>query len=77
MQTKILVRLMVFDVLERDGKGIPPHFIETGLKLSKGKYLKILIDVLLPWFREITTLTKLCLLKTLRQRMEQQRSGLN
>ena len=31
-----------------DGKVMPPHFIEVGLKINRAEYLKILEEVLLP-----------------------------
>ena len=43
---------MVFAAVISDGKVMPPHFNETGLELSTGKYLKTLTDFLMPWIRE-------------------------
>ena len=37
--------------LASDGKVMPPHFIEAGLKINTAEYLKILKDVLMPWIR--------------------------
>ena len=42
---------MAFAAVASDGKVMPPHFIETGLKINTAEYLKILKDVLMPWIR--------------------------
>ena len=43
---------MFFAAVASNGKGMPPHFIEAGLKISTEDYLKILIVVFLLWTRE-------------------------
>ena len=42
---------MVFAAIASDGKVMPPHFIEAGLKINTAEYLKILKNDLMPWIR--------------------------
>lgn len=51
MQSKNPASVMVFAAVASDGKVMPPHFIEAGLKINAEEYLKILKDVLMPWIR--------------------------
>ncbi|KAF2352619.1 hypothetical protein FHG87_016621 [Trinorchestia longiramus] len=51
MQSKNPASVMVFAAVASDGKVMPPHFIEAGLKINTAEYLKILKDVLMPWIR--------------------------
>ena len=51
MQSKNPASVMVFAAVASDGKVMPPHFIEAGLKINAAEYLKILKDVLMPWIR--------------------------
>ena len=51
MQRKNPDSVMVFVTVASDGKVMPPHFIEAGLKINTAEYLKILKDVLMPWIR--------------------------
>ena len=51
MQSKNPASVMVFAVVASDGKVMPPHFIEAGLKINTAEYLKILKDVSMPWIR--------------------------
>ena len=43
---------MVFGVVASNGKVMPPHFIDAGLKINTAEYLKILKEVLLPWIKK-------------------------
>ena len=49
MQSKNPASVMVFAAVASDGKVMPPHFIEAGLKINTAEYLKILKDFLIPW----------------------------
>ena len=51
MQSKNPASVMVFAAVASDGKVMPPHFIDAGLKINTAEYLKILKDVLMPWMR--------------------------
>ena len=51
MQSKNPASVMVFAAVASDGKVMPPHFIEVGLKINTTEFLKILKDVLMPWIR--------------------------
>ena len=51
MQSKNPASVIVFAAVASDGKVMPPHFIEAGLKINIAGYLKILKDVLMPWIR--------------------------
>ena len=51
MQSKNPASVMIFAAVASDGKVIPPHFIEEGLRINTAEYLKILKDVLMPWIR--------------------------
>ena len=48
MQSKTPASVMVFAAVASDGKVMPPHFIEAGLKINTAEYLKVLKDVLMP-----------------------------
>ena len=52
MQSKHPASVMVFGAIASDGKVMPPHFIEVGLKINTAEYLKILEEVLLPWIKK-------------------------
>jgi len=52
MHSKNPASAMVFAAVASDGKVMPPHFIQAGLKINTAEYLKILRDVLLPWIRK-------------------------
>ena len=52
MQSKHPASVMVFGVVASDGKVMPPHFIDAGLKINTAEYLKILKEVLLPWIKK-------------------------
>ena len=43
---------MVFGAVASDGKDLPPHFIETGLKINTVEYQRILEEVILPWIKK-------------------------
>ena len=49
MQSKNPASVMVFGAMASDGRMMPPHFIEAGLKINTAEYMKILQDVMLPW----------------------------
>ena len=49
MRSKNPASVMVFAAVASDGKFMPPHFIEAGLKINAVEYLKILKHTLLPW----------------------------
>ena len=51
MQSKNPASVMVFAAVASDGKVMPPHFSEAGLKINTAEYLKILKDVLILWIR--------------------------
>ena len=51
MQSKNPASVKVFAAVASDGKVMPPHFIEAGLKIKAAEYLTILKDVLMPWIR--------------------------
>ena len=51
MQSKNLASVMVFAAVASDGNVMPPHFIESGVKINTADYLKILKNVLMPWIR--------------------------
>ena len=51
MQSINPASVMVFAAVASDGKMMPPHFIEAGLKINKAEYLEILKDILMPWIR--------------------------
>lgn len=52
MESKFPASVMVFGAVASDGKVMPPHFIEAGLKINTVEYLKILEEVLLPWIKK-------------------------
>ena len=52
MRSKHPAFVMVFGVVASDGKVMPPHFIDVGLKINTAEYLKILKEVLLPWIKK-------------------------
>ena len=49
MQSKNPASVMVFGAMAGDGRVMPPHFIEAGLKINTTEYMKILQDVMMPW----------------------------
>ena len=51
IQSKNPASVMVFAAVASDGKVMPPHFIEAGLKINTAENLKILKDVLMQWIR--------------------------
>ena len=51
MQSKNSASVMASAAIACDGKMMPHHFIEAGLKINTAEYLKILKDVLMPWIR--------------------------
>ena len=63
MQSKNPASVMIFADVASDGKVMPPHFIEAGLKINTTEYLKILNDVLLPWIRRNYDGTKVMLVQ--------------
>ena len=63
MQSKNPASVMVFAAVASDGKVMPPHFVEAGLKINTSEYLKILNDVLLPWIRRNYDPTKVMLVQ--------------
>ena len=63
MQSKNPASVMVFAAVASDGKMVPPHFIEAGLKINTAEYLKILKDVLMPWIRRNYDLFKVMLVQ--------------
>ena len=48
IQSKNPASVMVSVAVKSDGKVMPPHFIESGLKINTSEYLKILKDVSMP-----------------------------
>jgi hypothetical protein len=52
MHSKNPASVMVFGAVASDGRVMPPHFIEAGLKINTTEYLKILTEVLMPWIRK-------------------------
>ena len=48
MQSKNPASVIVFAAVASDGKVMPPHFTEAGLKINTAEHLKILKDVLMP-----------------------------
>ena len=52
MQSKHPAFVMMFGAIASNGKVMPPHFIEAGLKINTVEYLKILEEVLLPWIKK-------------------------
>ena len=63
MQSKNPTSVMIFTAVASDGKVMPPHFIEAGLKINTAEYLKILNDVLLPWICRNYDATKVMLVQ--------------
>ena len=50
--TKNPASVMVFGAVASDGSVIPPHFIDTGLKVNTVQYIAILKRILLPWMEK-------------------------
>ena len=48
MESNFPASVMVFGAVASNGKVMPPHFIEAGLKINTVEYLTILEEVLLP-----------------------------
>ena len=63
MQSKNPNSVMVFAAVASDGRVMPPHFIEAGLKINMAEYLNILYDVLLPWICRYYDATKVMLVQ--------------
>ncbi len=42
---------MVLRVIASDGKKMPHHFIDVGLKVNDTEYLKVLLEVFGPWIQ--------------------------
>ena len=52
MQSKNPTSALIFAAIASDGKLMTPHLTETWREINPGEYLKILKDVLMPWFRD-------------------------
>ena len=63
MQSKNPASVMVFAAVASDGRVMPPHFIEAGLKINMAEYLNILNDVLLSWIHRYYNATKVMLVQ--------------
>ena len=51
MKTKFLV--MVFGVVSSEGRIMPPHIFEVGLKVNTKVYLDVLKSVVIPWCNQV------------------------
>ena len=63
MQSKNPASVMVFAAVASDGRVMPPHFIEAGLKINMAEYLNVLNDVLLPWIHRYYDATNVMLVQ--------------
>ena len=52
VQSKHPAFVMVFGAVASDGKVMPAHFIQAGLKVNTEEYPKILKEVLIPWIKK-------------------------
>ena len=53
MKTKFLVTVMVFGVVSSEGRIIPPHIFEVGLKVNTKVYLDVLKSVVIPGCNQV------------------------
>ena len=53
MKTKFPATIMVFGVVSSEGRIMPPHIFEIGLKVNTKEYLNVLRSVLIPWCNQV------------------------
>ena len=54
MKTKFPATVMVFGVVSSEGRIMPPHIFEVGLKVNTKVYLDMLKNVVIPWCNQVT-----------------------
>ena len=53
MRTKFGATVMVFGVVSSQGRIMPPHNFEVGLKVNTKVYLDVLKNVVIPWCNQV------------------------
>ena len=53
MKTKFPTMVMVFGVVSSEGRIMPPHIFEVGLKVNTKVYLDVLKSVVIPWCNQV------------------------
>ena len=53
MKTKFPATVMVFGVFSSEGRIMPPHIFEVGLKVNTKVYLDVLKSVVIPWCNQL------------------------
>ena len=53
MKTKFPATIMVFGVVSSEGRIMPPHIFEVGLKVNTKVYLDVLKIVVIPWCNQV------------------------
>ena len=52
MESKHPALVIVLSAVVNDDRIMPPHFIKAGSKINTSEYVKILKEVLIPWFKK-------------------------
>ena len=55
MKTKFPATVMVFGVVSNEGRIMPPHIFEVGLKVNAKVYLDVLRSVVIPWCNQMAS----------------------
>ena len=53
IKTKFPATVMVFGVVSSEGRIMPPHIFEVGLKVNTKVYLDVLKSVVIPWCNQV------------------------
>ena len=53
MKTKFPATVMVFGAVSSEGRIMPPHIFEVGLKVNTKVYLDVLKNVVIPWCNQV------------------------
>ena len=53
MKTRFPATVMVFGVVSSEGRIMPPHIFEVGLKINTKVYLDVLKSVVIPWCNQV------------------------
>ena len=54
-KTKFPATVMVFSVVSSEGRIMPPHIFEVGLKVNNKVYLDVLKSVVIPWCNQVAS----------------------
>ena len=53
MKTKFPATVIVFSVVSSEGRIMPPHIFELGMKVNTKVYLDVLKSVVFPWCNQV------------------------